>query len=350
MMEKKERLIYPDILRIVSVFGVLVIHSISIFWDHIPVKTGSWAAFACIDSIFRFVVPVFVMISGMFMLSPEKDRGIKNLYSKNILHILTSFIFWSFLYALFKNIPTNPEISFSIKDFILSFIKGEYHLWFLFMIAGLYIVTPILRKIVNDKKLTEYFLVIWFVFCLFANFAKLIPHFGNTIFEVLEKFKMSVAIQYSGFYILGYYLNKHPLNKKFRVPVYILGFLSIAFTALATIYSSFRLLSEQTVYFDYLLPTTLFSSCSIFIFVQNACKNRSFSEKKNRIIAALSKYSFGVYLCHLIVIKTFKRLDIIKLDLPYLVIFLIVLISTAIISTIASAILNHIPVLKKYIV
>lgn len=41
MMEKKERLIYPDILRIVSVFGVLVIHSISIFWNHIPVKTGS---------------------------------------------------------------------------------------------------------------------------------------------------------------------------------------------------------------------------------------------------------------------------------------------------------------------
>ena len=185
MMEKKERLIYPDILRIVSVFGVLVIHSISIFWDNIPVKTGSWAAFACIDSIFRFVVPVFVMISGMFMLSPEKDRGIKNLYSKNILHILTSFIFWSFLYALFNNIPTNPEICFSIKDFILSFIKGEYHLWFLFMIAGLYIVTPILRKIINDKKLTEYFLAIWFVFCLFANFAKLIPHFGNTIFEVL---------------------------------------------------------------------------------------------------------------------------------------------------------------------
>ena len=161
---------------------------------------------------------------------------------------------------------------------------------------------------------------------------------------------MSAAIQYSGFYILGYYLNKHPLDKKFRIPVYILGFLSIAFTALATVYFSFKLLSEQTVYFDYLLPTTLFSSCSIFIFVQNACKNRSFSEKKNRIIAALSKYSFGVYLCHLIVIKTFKRLDIIKLDLPYLVIFLIVLISTAIISTIASAILNHIPVLKKYIV
>ena len=350
MMEKKERLIYSDILRIVSIFGVLVIHSISLFWRHIPIKTASWPVFACLDSVFRFAVPVFVMISGMFMLSPEKDRGIKNLYSKNILHILTSFVFWSFLYAMFNSIPTNPDVHFSIREFIFRITKGEYHLWFLFMIAGLYIVTPILRKIVNDKKLTEYFLAIWFVFCLFANFAKLIPYFGDTIFEVLRKFKMSAAIQYSGFYILGYYLNKYPLDKKFRIPVYILGFLSIAATALATVYFSFSAMNAQSQYLEYLLPTTLFSSCSIFNFVQHACEKRSFSEKKKQVIAALSKYSFGVYLCHIFVINTLKRLDIIKLDLPYILIFFIALISTVIISTIASAILNHIPVLKKYIV
>ena len=349
-MEKKERLIYADILRIVSIFGVLVIHSISLFWRHIPIKTASWTVFACLDSVFRFSVPVFVMISGMFMLSPEKDRGIKNLYSKNILHICTSFVFWSFLYALFNSIPTNPEISFSTRDFILRIIKGEYHLWFLFMIAGLYIVTPIIRKIVDDKKLTEYFLAIWFIFCLFANFAKLIPFIGDTIFEFFEGFRMSAAIQYSGFYILGYYLNKYPLSKKFRISVYILGFLSIAFSALATVYSSFSSMSAQIKFLDYLLPTTLFSSCLVFIFVQNACEKRSFSEKKKQVIAALSKNSFGVYLCHIFVINTFNRLDIIKLELPYIVIFSIALISTVIISTVVSAILNHIPVLKKYIV
>lgn len=155
-MEKKERLIYADILRIVCVFGVLVIHSVSLFWRHIPIKTVSWTVFACLDSVFRFAVPVFVMISGMFMLSPEKDRGIKNLYSKNILRIFTSFVFWSLLYAVFNSIPTNPDIHFSIHKFFLRIIQGEYHLWFLFMIAGLYMVTPVLRKIVEDKKLTEY--------------------------------------------------------------------------------------------------------------------------------------------------------------------------------------------------
>lgn len=349
-MEKKERLIYADILRIVCVFGVLVIHSVSLFWRHIPIKTVSWTVFACLDSVFRFAVPVFVMISGMFMLSPEKDRGIKNLYSKNILRIFTSFVFWSLLYAVFNSIPTNPDIHFSIHKFFLRIIQGEYHLWFLFMIAGLYMVTPVLRKIVEDKKLTEYFLAIWFVFCLFANFAKLIPYFGDTIFEVLRKFKMSAAIQYSGFYILGYYLNKYPLDKKFRIPVYILGFLSIAATALATVYFSFSAMNAQSQYLEYLLPTTMLSSCSLFIFIQNACAKRSFSDKKKQVIAALSKYSFGVYLCHIFVINTFNRLDIIKLELPYIVIFSIALISTVIISTIVSAILNHIPVLKKYIV
>ena len=96
-MEEKKRLIYPDILRIVSIFGVIVLHCVGELWDQIPIKSKGWVALVAIDSLFRFAVPVFVMVSGMFMLSPSKNRGIKKLYSKNILRIRnkqTGFV-WS---------------------------------------------------------------------------------------------------------------------------------------------------------------------------------------------------------------------------------------------------------------
>ena len=43
---------------------------------------------------------MFLMLSGALMLDPGKPFQIRTLYRKNILRILTAFLFWSALYAL----------------------------------------------------------------------------------------------------------------------------------------------------------------------------------------------------------------------------------------------------------
>ncbi len=151
-MEEKKRLIYPDLLRIISIFSVLVLHAVGEIWGDIPIQSKSWVALVAIDGMFRFAVPVFVMVSGMFMLSPQKDRGIKELYSKKVLRIITAFIFWSLVYTFFhlasgfvtEGVSFKPDFQLTVNGFLL----GEYHLWFMYMIAGLYIVTTLIRKIV----------------------------------------------------------------------------------------------------------------------------------------------------------------------------------------------------------
>ena len=70
-MEEKKRLIYPDLLRIISIFSVLVLHAVGEIWGDIPIQSKSWVALVAIDGMFRFAVPVFIMVSGMFMLSPQ---------------------------------------------------------------------------------------------------------------------------------------------------------------------------------------------------------------------------------------------------------------------------------------
>ena len=141
-MEEKKRLIYPDILRIVSIFGVIVLHCVGELWEQIPIKSKSWVALVAIDSLFRFAVPVFVMVSGMFMLSPSKNRGIKKLYSKNILRIVTSFAFWSIVYLLYHQasdfIVNRDSFKPDFQSILNSFFAGEYHLWFMYMIILLH--------------------------------------------------------------------------------------------------------------------------------------------------------------------------------------------------------------------
>lgn len=96
-----------------------------------------WQVLNIYDSIARFCVPVFLMISGVFFLDNDRNYTLEKLFSKNILRIVTAFIFWSTLYTIL-NIMSSETLS--IKEIITEFINGHYHMWFLFTLVGLYLV------------------------------------------------------------------------------------------------------------------------------------------------------------------------------------------------------------------
>lgn len=121
-------------------------------------ETYEWNMMNFYDSISRWGVPILVMISGSLFLS--RDISLERLYKKNILKLVIVFIIWSLCYSSIFNII----VSYSLKNFISAFIKGHYHLWFLYMIIGLYMITPFLRKIIEDERMTRYFLLLAFVF------------------------------------------------------------------------------------------------------------------------------------------------------------------------------------------
>ncbi len=353
-MEEKKRLIYPDVLRIISIFAVIVLHAVGELWGLIPIRSKSWVALTLIDSLFRFAVPVFVMVSGVFMLSPEKNRGIRDLYSKNILRIVTSFVFWSLIYLVYHQIldlsTDKASYKFDFQAILNSFFAGEYHLWFMYMIVGLYIATPIIRKLVEKKSSMHYFLIIWLVFCLGVNFIKLIPNVGNYAYTALGLFRISAAVEFSGYYVLGYYLHNYEIKKPIRILTYVLAFFATIGMALVTVYTSFKSDQNVTKYLDYLLPMTAIQSIAVFLFVQNIFKSKNPLPKTPKAIYILSKISFGVYLSHLIIMKIIKNVCMSHFSLPTYALFGLLIISALIISPLLSYLLNKIPGLKKYIV
>ena len=352
-MEEKKRLIYPDILRIVSIFGVIVIHCVAELCLVIPIKSKSWVALVLIDSLFRFAVPVFVMVSGIFMLSPSKNYGIKKLYSKNILRIITSFTFWSLIYMLYHK-SDYVIAGNSFKQIFLSifngFFAGEYHLWFMYMIAGLYIVTPILRKLVEKKSTTQYFLMIWFIFCIVRNFIYLVPGIGKYAFGFMNLLKISIAVEYSGYYVLGYYLHNYEIEKPIEISINIGACLGTIGIAAITIFTSFRSNEVVTRYLEYLLPMTALQSAAVFLYIKNKVQGFDPSKKAQKAIYTLSKISFGVYLSHLLIIKIAKKMCLSFFSFPTYITFGIMLIAALILSPLISYILNKIPILNKYIV
>ena len=94
------RVAYADLLRVLATFGVVVIHVCSIWFYDVGVSSAAWSVYNVYDGLVRWCVPLFVMLSGMFMLDPKKGLTLPGLFFRNILRVCTALVVWGALYAI----------------------------------------------------------------------------------------------------------------------------------------------------------------------------------------------------------------------------------------------------------
>ena len=166
-MTKSNRIVYMDVLRVIACFSVIMIHSSA---QYVVKDIGSFNFWVgnIFDGLARIGVPLFIMISGALMLDKNYQFSTQKII-KHIIRMIVFFVFWSVLYCFIFNIVDSIIIkheSIDIIKIIGSLIKGHYHLWFVYLIIGLYLIVPLLRLWVNDtnKKYVEYFIILSIIF------------------------------------------------------------------------------------------------------------------------------------------------------------------------------------------
>jgi len=289
------RIIYVDLLRITATFSVVLLHVAAGNWGNAALGTYEWNVFNFYDSLVRFGVPIFVMISGMFLLNPAKNISYKDIYSKYILRIVIAFISWSLLYAAYANISNYD--TFNRQAFIKSFMFGHYHLWYLYMIVGLYVITPFLRKIAVDKKAAEYFLLLSVIFTSVLPIT--IKIFNLTSLDLfINKFDLFFTYGYVGYYIGGYYLGKCKFNKNIRNIIYISGILGLVCTYVFTNIISLQTGKADSTFYSYFAPNVMVVSIAVFTFFKYEVSKIKFNQNTSKFIYILSDCSFRIYLVH----------------------------------------------------
>lgn len=347
----QNRSVHYDLLRIFASFAVICIHvcSDSFTWEAKQYSTSIWGYLNIFDSLSRFAVPVFVMLSGCFMIDKYKENSLKKLYTKNIFRLACSFIFWSFTYVVFgslKNIITHDPID--IKSLISNFIKGEGHLWFIPMMIVLYAVTPLVKELCNSKKNEQYFMLLAFIPIAF-NFINYFIYV-KPLNKLFESAGFQFVSGYTVYYILGHYLNKYEIQKKHRVLTYILAVISVVVTVIVSNWHYNSGKAGEPFLFDYLSPTVFIVSAAVFLlFKYNVSKIR-FKERSQRFIVKLSSLTFGVYLSHMVFVKLFNRTPLTAENIHPLISVPLLVISIFILGAITTWIISKIPVLKKYII
>ena len=168
-----------DLLRIISAAAVVMIH-VSATWfygavDNIPESGLSITDIQspyliCIyNSLSRFAVPCFVMLSGAFILENEKNIEYKKFYSKSFAKIGIPTIIFSVIYVLYA-IPWGViGIDRGIHALLKDIIKGApmHHLWYLYMMIGVYALAPIVLRFKNSIS-EKSFHKVAFIFCIWA--------------------------------------------------------------------------------------------------------------------------------------------------------------------------------------
>ena len=344
-----DRVVFFDWLRIIATFAVVVIHCCS--KESLEVASYEWNTVHLYNCLSQWAVPAFVMISGALFLG--REITLSKLFKKSILRIGTAFLFWSVLYACWRFFVTHEKNS--IREMVLSIIKGHYHMWFLFLIVGLYLVVPLLNKIVENQKLVVYFVVLAFLFAFL--FPQIINVVGlklegpaSILNEFISKFRVEMVLGYSGYFVLGYLLSQVRISKKAEALIYVLGVGGLTVTFFASAWMAKRQGSTE-LFSDELTVNVLMMTIAIFVFAKQHMNKPLKSEKATRVLSYISKCTFGVYLVHPLIIDCLKRfVGITNLSFNPIISVPILAMIVFICSMGISAILNKIPFVKKWFV
>lgn len=271
-----------DILRIIACVGVITIHTAGSFIYHGMVTHGSPEYVMCVimGAFVRWSVPVFAMLTGFFLLRPDKQLPIRKLYEWNVLHLVASQVFWTCFYALTLHWRWYP------------FGGQDSHFWYIGMCIGLYISMPVLRIIAADVKVLSYSCWIW----LFIRCYLFVGRFVNLPIVFTD----FVFTDYMGYCLWGYYITQIHLKSWHRKLIYAFGIAGVLANIIVPFVSSVSVAAYET-------PNVICTSIALFLYVIEHPLH--ISPRIGNWITQLSKATLGVYMVHMFVlIELFSRM------------------------------------------
>ena len=136
-----------DLLRVLACYMVLQVHAGEFYYiaDGGLVAAGSEPFWACwLNSLCRTAVPLFVMLSGFFLL-PVRERT-RDFFARRFVRVVVPFLVWCVLYAIYQFLTGRTDAAGALLGVCripVNFGVEIGHLWFVYMLLGLYLFAPV---------------------------------------------------------------------------------------------------------------------------------------------------------------------------------------------------------------
>lgn len=385
---KSERIVWVDWMRVAACFMVILVHSTEPFYlggDGALILTKSdafWASF--FDSFVRSCVPLFIIASSYLQFPLHYST--KEFFIRRSARIIVPFLLWTVVYALVWGEPVT-----NFKNLLMNFNYAAGHLWFVYMLVGLYLLMPILSpwaEKVSKKELLFFLGICGFTTLIplfrdwFSDSAPsviygpsglprqaLYPLWGEASWNAYGTFYYFSGVV--GYMLLGLYFKRfvgeHSWKKTLAIgiPTYLAGFAICFGGFLRRVYESgngeFPVggLVEKAVWWETTwcndtIGVALMALAWLLLFRKFNTENAFY----RKVLAPVSKASYGIYLIHLLIlvpisgrlrnllgIGTEGTLGILTTPIQIISAAIVAFICTSLISII----LQRIPKIGKYI-
>ena len=278
-MYGQKRYIVLDVIRLIACLMIVLMHS------PMPGLGTSGSVLCGISYLTAPGIGLFFMVSGALLLKVNVGRPYetRKFLRRRFTKILIPLVFWSFVgWGVEQYGIDNTELSI---------------LWFMYCLAGMYLLTPILSRwlSVASKKEIEFYLLLWLV-TLCVPFVKIFFPVNESDTSWLYYFH-----GYVGYYVLGIYLQNY-LEQRMSAGGIIM--FSVVFVCVSVVLPIVLLVLNVEVDFYSLfwyLSITVALQCVVWwSVVKRLMKNVT---NLPRFVVELSKLSFGIYLIHILVMR-----------------------------------------------
>ncbi len=340
-----KRIFWIDLLRIWATFCVIIAHVQSAFYWDAGIETLGGQEQVIIVGITVFSVPIFLMLSGTIWLHKKEVVELKPLWNK-ILKLLTALAFWSVFYAIY-NESNNAE--FDAYRLLKNILCGNYHLWFMYMFIGVYMVIPMLQQIAKNKKLLIYTTILAGIFaCLIPTLRNIRVFAGSEIFNiVVSQIDYKFVLGGNFYFVLGYVMDEFISNNKRRHMLMGTGFVALCVSFILAYYERVTGSHSFNWYGTYTINILLYN---VGVF---AAFKREYhvSDKIKNLVHRIAEHSLGIYLIHDFVKSVVnKKFFALEINIPESVAVFIISVIVFLISLFITWIIKKIPKVNRYIV
>lgn len=201
---------FLDKLRVLATCTVVFLHTLTGAVNNTaPAVFPNGEKSYLIMDLICWCVPMFLMISGYIFLRPCWVPDMRIMASRYCPRILLALSIFGIPYACIERIAA--EKSFSLKTVGMGFLdvlrgRGLAHMWYLYVILILYLITPLLHRLMHalPECITFILIGVLFLGCsMFPGLAAILPNVRNWL-PVLPGWMV-----YFLYYIIGFVFSEY---------------------------------------------------------------------------------------------------------------------------------------------
>jgi surface polysaccharide O-acyltransferase-like enzyme len=297
-----------DLVRTVAILMVLVYHAST--ENYVASQLNSldyfvlWSSQTGYQSLVLMGVPLFVILSGALLLQPSKvNEPIGVFFKKRISRILIAFAFWSVIYFAWTHYVDGVQLS---PNYVVqSLLNGGayYQFWFIYLIFGLYLITPILRVIVPNapRKILLYGLILWFLTVSILPVIHLVTGYS------LDQ-NVLLFTGYTGYFIFGFYAMGTNVSTKTLKRLLVFGVIATIFGYYLMAYP-YHALNQYYFFADTLSFNIVLSTIAVYLLLSKASSDWPGANHPRfaKLIHAISENTLPIFFMHVIVLETLNK-------------------------------------------